>query len=118
MQRALAKAGEKSDRQQVEKPLEEPREAILGNAVPPAAVPNVDFRDPKAASVSQDRDKPVQLAIDADLPQDLFPVNLEPAIMIVQATATHSADHPVEEAAGVNFVPRIMADFFHPLTTS
>ena len=71
VQRALAESGEETDGQQVEKPLEKPREAILGNAVPPAAMANLDLGDAKAPGMGQHRNEPVQLAVDADLAQDL-----------------------------------------------
>ncbi len=70
MQRALAETGQEADRQQVEKPLEEPREAILGRAMPAAPMANLDLGDPEASGMSQHRDEPVQLAVNADLAQD------------------------------------------------
>ena len=70
---------------------------------------NLDLGDPKAAGVRQDRDEPVQLAVDADLAQHLAAVELEPAIVIVEAAAAHAADHPVEDAAGIDLVPGIVA---------
>ena len=66
-------------------------------------------RDPKASGVRQDRDETVQLAVNADLAQHLAAVKLEPAIVIVQAAAAHAADHPVEDTAGINLVPGIVA---------
>ena len=35
-------------------------------------------------------------------------IDLEPAIVVMQMAAGHRADHPVEDAAGVDFVPGIV----------
>ena len=75
-------------------------------------MPNLDLGDLEAARVSQNRNEPVQLTIDANLPHDLTFVELEAAVVIMQATAGRAADHPVEYTAGINLVPGIMASFF------
>ena len=69
---------------------------------------NLDLADPEAPGMRQHRDEPVQLAIDADLTQHLAAVELEPAVMIVQAAAGQTADHPVEDAAGIDLVPGVV----------
>ncbi len=38
----------------------------------------------------------------------LFPVELEAAVVVVQAAAAHAADHPVEDPAGIDLVPGIV----------
>ena len=87
MQRTLAEPGEKADGQEVEKPLEKPREPVLRRAVPPAPMADLDLGDTKAAGVRQHRNETVQLAVNADLAQHLASVKLESAIVIVQAAA-------------------------------
>ena len=64
-------------------------------------------RKPRACA--RTGNEPVQLAVDPDLLQHLAPVKLEPAIVVVQAAAGHAADHPVEDPAGIDLVPGIVA---------
>src|SRR4029077_8162882 len=57
----------------------------------------------------QDRNEPVQLTVDADLPQDLAAVELESAVVIVEPAARQAADDPVENPAGIDLVPGVVA---------
>ena len=109
MQRPLAESGQESDGQQVEKPFEKPRETVFGRSMPAAAMANLDLADPEAPGVRQHRNEPVQLTVDADLTQHLAAIELETAIVVVQAAAGQAADHPVEDAAGIDLVPGIVA---------
>ena len=76
--------------------------------MPPRPVADLDLADAEAPGMRQDRNETVQLAIDADLPQHLAAVELEPAIVVVQAAAGQAADHPVEDAAGIDLVPGVV----------
>ena len=48
-------------------PLKNREKPYFDDAVPAAAMVDLDLADAKAAGVRQDRDEPVQLAVDADL---------------------------------------------------
>ncbi len=67
VERTLAEPGQEPDGHQVEEPLDEPRDPVLRRAESPGAVVDLDLADPEPSGVSQDRDEPVQLAVDADL---------------------------------------------------
>ena len=66
-----------------------------------------DLRDAKAARVREHRNEPMQFAVDGDLASDVGSEQLQAAVVIVQLESRQTADHPVENATGKNFVPRI-----------
>ena len=90
-------------------PLSMRDHAVLGPAVLPRPVADHDLADAEAAGVRQHRDEPVQLAVDADLIEHGAAIELEAAVVVVQVAAGHRADHPVEDAAGVDLVPGVVA---------
>ena len=108
MQRALAEPGQEPHGQEVEKSLEEPRDAVLRDPMPAGPMMDLDLADAKAAGMSQHRHEPVQLAVDVHLANHLGAVELEPAVVVVEPAAGQAADHPVEDPAGEHLVPRIV----------
>ena len=53
----------------------------------PGPVVDHDLADPEPPGVRQDRDEPVQLAVDADLVEHLAAVDLEAAVVVVEPAA-------------------------------
>ena len=90
-------------------PLKNRENPYLEAPCRPAPMADLDLGDAKPSRVRQDRDETVQLAVDADLAQHLAAVKLEPAIVVVQAAAGQRADHPVEDPAGIDLVPGVVA---------
>src|SRR5208337_987794 len=107
VQRPLSEPGQEPYRQEIEEALEEPRHVILRGPMPPESMVHLDLGDTKSAGMSQHRHEPVQLAVDLHLANDLAAVQLETATVVMKMTAAQHADHPVENPAGINLVPRI-----------
>src|SRR5262249_14299113 len=98
------------DRQEIEKALDEPADAVLGVPEPPRAVPDHDLADLVAARGRQHRDEPVQLAVEPDLAEDLGPVAFHGAIVVVQVKPGEPAGPAVEDLARPDLVPGVVAD--------
>ena len=64
MERPLAVPRQEVDRQQVEQPLDEPGDAVLGMAELAGAMVDHDLGDLETPLVGQDGDEPVQLAVE------------------------------------------------------
>ena len=67
MLRPLAEARQEFNRQQIEEPLDEAADAVLGMAEAARPVLDDDLADLEAAGGGQHRDEAVQLAVEADL---------------------------------------------------
>src|SRR5690606_32542205 len=67
-----------------------------------------DLADPEPPGAGQNGDEPVQLPVDEDFLEDLGPVALESAIMVMQRGAGQTADHPVEDPAREDLVPGVV----------
>ena len=109
VQGAFAEAGQESHGQQVEEPFDESRDPVLRRSMAAAAMADLDLAHAKSAGVRQHRDETMQLAVDADLAQHLAAVELEAAVVVVQAAAGERAHQPVEYPAGINLVPGVVA---------
>src|SRR5207247_981093 len=111
MLRALAEAGQELDRQEIEEALDEAAHAVLGIAELARAMVDGDLADLEAARGREDRYEAVQFAVEADFAEDLGPVALHAAVVVVQADAGEPADHAVEDFAGEGLVPGVEAGF-------
>src|SRR5262249_12125487 len=108
--RPAPEAGQEFDRQEVEEALEEAPGAVLGPPEPPGAVVDSQLADPEAPRGGEHGDEAVQLAVEADLAEDLGAVALHAAVVVVQADAGHGADEEVEDPARPDLVPGVVAD--------
>ena len=104
------KLGEKLDGEQIEESFDESAHAILGLAEAARPMIDRDFADAEAARRGQHRDEAVQFAVEPHLAKHLGAIALHAAIVVVQFHAGEPADQPVEDAAGQDFVPGIVAD--------
>ncbi len=104
---------------QVEQPLDEPGDAVLRPAEPPGAVVDDDLADAEAAGVGQHRDEPVQLAVDADLVEDLAAIGLEAAVVVVQpGSRSGELTIRLKTRLGPTLCQGSCRVCFQPLTTS
>src|SRR6516164_3400977 len=69
-----------------------------------------DLPDPESACRRQNRNETVQLTIETDFPEYSRPITLHAAVVIVQLDPRPPAHQPVEDSAGKDLVPRIVAD--------
>ena len=93
------------------KPRSEAAKAVFGLAELSRPMLHRQFGHAKAAGVGQHRNEAVQFAVQPHFPGDFRPENLQSAIVIVQLESGERADQPVEDFAGIDFVPRIEPAF-------
>src|SRR5271170_435502 len=98
MLRALAEAGQKPHRQQVEKPASKTAHTVLRAAEPPRPVVDRHLRDAKALGVRENRYEAVQLTVKPNLRGNFRPKQLQPAIMVMQPKPGYRADGRVEHS--------------------
>ena len=68
------------------------------------------FADAKAAGGGQHGHEAVQFAVELHLVEDLAPIALHAAVVVVQTTPVSRADQPVEQPRRPDLVPGIVAD--------
>src|SRR5262249_43070189 len=107
MLRAPREPRQELHRQQIEKPADEPPHAVLALPEPPRAMVDFDLGHAKAPRMSENGNEPRQLAIKPDLGGDLAPKAFEPAVVVVKGHPRHPTDEQIEDAAGVDLMPRI-----------
>src|SRR5438132_13280156 len=109
MLRALAETGEELDGQEVQKPLDEAAYAVFRMTESAGPMLDHDFGDLEAPRRGQHRDKAMELAIEADLAENRGPVAFHAAVVVMELDAGEPANEAVEDAAGPNFVPGVVA---------
>src|SRR5207244_2424624 len=97
MERPVPVAPDERHRQEVEEATQVALDAVAGAAVLAWAVVHGQLGDAMAAVVGEHRDEAVQLAVEAQILEDLGPVSLQAAVEVVQPQARDAARHPVED---------------------
>src|SRR6476619_3450327 len=80
---SMAVARQKLDGEQIEKPFDEPADAVFRFAKAPRPMVDRNFADAEAAGRRQDRDEAMQFAIEPHFAQHLRAIALHAAIVIV-----------------------------------
>ena len=106
----LAEAGEEFYGEQIKKTFDEAGDAVFGMAEFAGAVRDFDLADAVAAAGGQDGHEAVQFAVELDFVEDLAAVAFHPAVVVVELYARQVADHAVEDAGGIDFVPGVVPD--------
>src|SRR5439155_4234148 len=112
MLRPLTKSGQEFDREQIEKSLHKPANAVFRVTEAARAVIDLDLTHRVAPSGRQDGDETVQLAVETHLAKNGRAIAFHAAIMIVKPNPGEPADQEIENAARKDFVPRIVPDSF------
>ena len=108
--RPLAETGQKLDRQEVQKTLDEAAYPVLRPAELPRPMRDGDLAHAKAAGRRQHGHEAVQLAVEPDFPEHFAAIALHAAVVVVQLHARQRADHPIEQPRGEDFEQRIVPD--------
>src|SRR4051812_34420529 len=109
MHRPLPVVGQKSNRDQIEKPLDEARPAVLGFPPGSGMVFDGQLGNSKSLGGGEHRREAVQLAVEQNRVRDVAPIRLESTIEIVQFDAGGAAHGPVEDSTRSGFAERILA---------
>src|SRR4051812_30398076 len=70
---------------------------------------DLDLADTEPSAGGQHRNETVQFTVEPHLAKHLGAIALHPAIMVVQTDPGYPADQPVEDPAGADLVPGIVA---------
>jgi hypothetical protein len=73
---------------------------------------DTNFGNAKSACMSQHRNESVQLSVDTHFSGDFCAKEFKTAVVVMQAKARRASDHPVEDSAGVHFVPWVESALF------
>ena len=86
---------EELDRQQVQKDLDRPPEAVLALAIPARVMPHGYLAHTGANLVRKRRYEAVHLSVEPQVLDDLGAIRLQRAAAVVEADARDAADQPV-----------------------
>src|SRR5205823_3261621 len=91
---------EELHRQQVEEDLERSPDAVLAATRGSRMMAHLDLGDLRSCLVGERRQETMHLAVEAGLVEDLSPVRLEGAAIVVESHPSDSADEPVGDPRG------------------
>ena len=109
---------EESHGEHVAEATDESFDTVFGLTELARMVLNDDFGDFESLHSGESRNHSVQFTEKSDVLGDFTAVAFETAVVVVKVNSAEVAEHPVEDTAWQNFVPRVVRTSFHPLTRS
>src|SRR6056297_3154197 len=109
VQRALSVIGQEIDGQQIQKSFHNAADAIFRRTMFTWPMMHDNFADGPAARGCQHRHKPMHLAIQVNLVENLAAVALKTTVVIMQLDTCQTPYEPVKDARWSDLVPRVMA---------
>jgi hypothetical protein len=114
VQRAANITGREEHRQKVEKSPGESADTELRVTIFSRAVLNYFLTDPETCPMGEGRDVPVELAVDADAPDDFLSIRFQTTVHVVNGNTRHEGRYAVGEPGGDGFGNRIVPSFLPP----
>jgi len=100
---------EHAHQDQVHSDLENPAIAVLALTGPAWVVLHDHFADARPVHAGEHRDEPVHFAVQSRIADDVGPVGLQRATVVMQSYPGHTANDPVGDARNQGAQPRVLA---------